>query len=50
MYIKYCFVIFKDRTGVFKCMRFLYDFFSDNVYENAIICSENDGKIMRNYM
>lgn len=50
MNIKYRFVIFKDRTGVYKCMRFSHDLFSDNVYENATICSEDDGVIMRNYM
>lgn len=50
MNIKYCFVIFKNRTGVSKYMRFSHNFFSDNVYENATICSEDDEEIMRNYM
>lgn len=42
MNIKYCFVIFKNRTGVSKYMRFSHNFFSDNVYDNATICSEDD--------
>lgn len=50
MYIKYRFAMSKDRTGVFKCMRFSMSFLVIMFYENVTICSENGGEIMRYYI